>query len=389
MRNTAYGNADLTITDESYDVAIIITRGASTIIIQQLTSAAYTGTELVENITLALDSNYYHFIAGDVVTIPATILCEATNNSGGDIDISVGVKVGSTLELVWSNVNKYSGLNKNISLEELLPNMSQTDFLTAIKDIYNLRFWMDKMKRIIYIEPWDHLLSSTVVDLTPYIDNNNPDTEFIASSYNKEIKFTWKRDTSDLAFTEYLQLNSDIPGTKDITLLSEVAVPGEMVKEHPFSGVINAWGYINTGYINQVPQIIGEKPEYPYITFDRFSGFNIRIVEWKGLSAGFTWHYEGDTLTDYPKIDGLDWATIYSTYLQKMYHYIDRGKLMTFKLKILPIFLSQFFTVINTAANEGFRPTYKITVKGVDNYFFIQTITTDGELAEIENILKQ
>jgi hypothetical protein len=389
MRNTAYGNADLTITDESYDVAIQVIRGMSTIVIHQLVSAAYTGTELIENITLALDTNYYHFIAGDIVSVAATILAEATNNSAGDIDINVGVKVGSTFELVWTNVNKHSGLEKTISLEEMLPDMSQADFIGEMKRIYGLVFWMDKMKRTIYLEPWDQFISSTVIDLTSVLDNKEIPQELISANYSEEIVFKWKDDDNDIAYKEYKELNTIGPGSKTINLVSEFAQKGIDTKEHNFSSIVGGYSYILNYYVAPiVPQIIGEKPEYPYVTFNRMTNFNTRIVKWKGLTSAFTWHYEADTKTQYPKIEGLDWTALYSEFLQKMYHYIDKGRIVTVRIKSDPLFLTQFFTVINTAASEGFRPTFKLTIEGSDNYFFLQKITTDGDVAELELVLK-
>jgi hypothetical protein len=123
--------------------------------------------------------------------------------------------------------------------------------------------------------------------------------------------------------------------------------------------------------------------------YDRKVGFNTRIVEWVGLTAGFTWYYETETKNTYPKIQALDFATIYTSNWMKLLHYIDKGKLLTIRMRADSIFLNQFVTVISTAANEGFRPIYLVTINEVDHYFFLQKIITDGELVEMELILKQ
>ena len=142
-------------------------------------------------------------------------------------------------------------------------------------------------------------------------------------------------------------------------------------------------------YTLKTPCILNTLPVYPFTTYDRKTAFNTRIVNWKGMTAGLTWYYETETKNTYPKIAGLSWSDIYATYWQKFYHYIDKGKLFTLKMKLKPGMLSQFFAVINTATSEGFRPTYQIEIDGIKNYFFLQKITSDGEVAECELILKQ
>jgi hypothetical protein len=54
-------------------------------------------------------------------------------------------------------------------------------------------------------------------------------------------------------------------------------------------------------------------PTLPSGAYDRKVGFNTRIVEWVGLTAGFTWYYETETKNTYPKIQALDFATIYTS----------------------------------------------------------------------------
>jgi hypothetical protein len=388
-RNDAFVNDEITITEEAYDIAIVRLRGASRTNLYQLTSPAYVATELLHLKTFNLDTAYIHLLKDDEISIIVTLHATLTNSNVGNQTCSIGLETETQIVNVWDAVNKYPGISKNISLEEYLPDMTQLDFIAAIRDIFNLRFWMDKMKRVIYIEPWDSFLSSTVIDLTSYVDFESIDQELISQNYNETISLRFKDDTSDVAFTEYLKNNLIGPGSKDITLTSEFAKKGIDIREHPFSTLITGNNYTTGDYSTNVPRIWAEEPILPYNIFKRKVGFNTRIVEWKGLTSGFTWYYETYTQTNYPKIAGLDFSTIYTDYWQKLFHYIDKGKILTLKIKISPIFLSQFFTVINTATSEGFRPTYSITINGIKNYFFIQKITSDGYVAECEMVLKQ
>ena len=392
FRNTAFGNGFLTITDELLVLRILQTRGAVVTTLYTFTSAAYTGTELIDSITYTLETKYCHFIAGDTVTVDVLVYCQATNSTGsGDETVHVGTKTTSRLINVWNNVCKYPGLNKNISAEEMLPDMTQLEFLAAVRDIFNLRFWLDKNKQVVYIEPGDSFLSSFVVDLTNYVDFESISTELISQNYYKYITFKFKDDSSDKAYEEFLKTATS-PGKKEITLNSIFTKPGSEIRESYFSSVITGYNHTIVLYTVNTPRIWAEIIDVPPTVFNRLANFNARIVEWKGLTAGFTWYYETETKTTYPKIQGLDYndATnpIYANYLMKTFHYIDKGKLFTIRMKIKPGFLTEFLTVIKTATEEAFRPTYKITISGDDHYFFLQKVTSDGYIAELKLVLK-
>lgn len=372
--------AGIMINSQQHIIAIKRTRGAATVtLVSQTTN--FVSTDIF-GITYTINTGYVHLEAGDKVFATYYMIQNLTN-SGVLRTITMNYSVTTTaLSLIWNKVGLYSGLNKDISVAELMPDMTQVDFLTAIRSIFNLRFWFDKSKQVLYIEPWDQFLSSTVVDLTDFIDFESIDTELISPNYNKKITLKWKDDTSDFAYNEYLK-TAVSPGMKDIALTSLFTKSGIDIKEHPFSSIINGYDVIISNYFN-IPKIFKEEIIPGAMVFDRLVGFNTRIVHWDGLTSGFTWYYDSDTKTQYPKISGLDFATIYSDYWQKLFHYIDKGKLFTVRMKVKPMFLTQFFTVISNSNNEGFRPTYQIN----NDYYFLQKVTTDGISAELELVLK-
>jgi len=390
LANNAPGVADFTITNESVTIQIVSIRGASTTVLAQVSSASYVATELIENITYAVATDQYHLEAGDEVSVLLYLECSVTNNNASDpLNLIIGVKNTSLgFENVWNNTNRYPGINKSIVLSNYLPDITQLDFLAAIRDLVNLRFFKDRSRNIIHTEPWDQFLSSTIIDLTDYIDFESIDTEYISQSYNKKINFKWTNDTGDKMYEEYLKLNTDGPGNKELTLTSIYTNPETLQKAHPFTGILTGPHEVIGAWTLQIPKIWEAVPEYPYNYYKRKVGFNTRLVHWDGLTAGLTWYYETETKNTYPKISAVTWDYLYTNYLMKFYHYIDKGKLLTVKMKVKPTFLTQFFTVINTATSEGFRPTYKITIAGSDNYFFLQKVTSDGITAELELIPK-
>ena len=194
----------------------------------------------------------------------------------------------------------------------------------------------------------------------------------------------WKDDTSDEAYKEYMKYYSTSYGEKEISLSSIYCIKGKEIKESPFSSIIEGPCYpISSGAVN-LPRIFNTFPVDPYIMYDRKTDFNMRLVEWKGLTGGLTWYYEGETHSNYPKIAGVTWTYIYENFWLKPLHWIDKGKIYTYKMKIKPSYLNQFFTVVATATSEGFRPTYKIG----DDYYYLQKVTSDGITAELELVLK-
>lgn len=389
LLNNAPSNPSFTITSESATISIIHKRGAVETVLATISAAAYTGTELLQNIEYELTTKYYHMIAGDEVFVQLYINCNVNNTGGSPEDLTIGVKsVDSTFENIWNNVNKYAGINKNMSLEEMLPDVTQLDFLAAIRDIYNLRFWMDKSNKTLHIEPWDQFLTDQIVDITNLIDHDNPATEMISPYFSKYIDLKWKNDDSDEAYTEYLKENTNGPGLKQIVLTSEFCKSNIDSREHRFSSIITGKNSMIGEFLTDVPRIWNKVPNYVDLDYDRKVNFNTRIVHWDGLTAGFTWYFDASTKTSYPKISGLDWDDIYLAYWQKIFHKIDKGKLLPLRVRIKPAFLSQFVTKINNVQAENFRPKYKATINGIENYYRLQKITSDGELAELELFLE-
>lgn len=382
LKNSAFNNVVVTRTDEQ--VIVEFNRGGTEIC--RVTSAPFSGTELIDGVTYTLDSGYFYAVAGDQITVTVYAMCKATCSVSQTITLNIAA--GSTIDAIWGNPNKYPAPGKPISLEDLLPDIYQMDFLAAIRDLFNLRFWLDKNKRILYIEPWDSFVGSTVVDLTQFVDCTDFPAQPIAQNYSSQITLKWNDDDSDMAVAEYLKTNTVTPGRKDIIMTSKFAKPGTDYREHSFSGTMMGYNATISGNVSML-RIWNVVPISPYMIFDRKVGYNTRLIHWDGLTAGFTWNFEGSSLTTYPKATPIDMAYLYTTYWQKFFHWIDKGKLYTIRMKVRPEFLTQFMTVVASAISEGFRATYCITINGIKNYFFCQKITSDGTIAELELPLKQ
>jgi hypothetical protein len=263
--------------------------------------------------------------------------------------------------------------------------MTEIDFLAAIRDIFNLRFWMDKRQNILHIEPWDSFVSDKIVDISEFVDYTSLSAELISPNYCKTIQMKWTDDMDDQAFVEYMKENTVSQGLVNINLTSLFTIQDIDKRVHPFASIIEAYGSVAGD--TKVPRIWNSVPQIPYATYDRMVNFVTRLVHWDGLTNGFTWYLDGVAQTAYPKISGLQWLDIYNSYWKKFFHWVDKGKLYTITIKVNPSFLAQFLTVINDSKSEGFRPKYKISINGVENLLPLQTITSDGMTAQLECIL--
>jgi uncharacterized protein (TIGR02145 family) len=347
---------------------------------------------VIDGLEVILDTGYVYLPAGDTIYININCFIRAyNNNTGAPENLIVGLNVGSKFELIWNNPTRYKGINDLIKLSEYMPDMSQADFLGAIRDVCDLRFWMDKSRQVVYIEPWDVMHTSGIRDISSLVDYasfSETPAEMISNNYNRSILMKWKDDNGDEAYSEHLRMY-DSPLTKEIVLTSQFCKDGQEVKEHRWSTIVEGYNLTLIDYTKQVPRIWDHLITFSEIDFNRKVNFNTRIVHWDSNTAcSQSWYFDSVEQTSYPKISGVSWGYIYSQFWQKIFHKIDKGKLYSVKMKVKPGLLTQFMTVIDDVDAENFRPLYKINIDGVDNYFRLQRITSDGEVAEIELILE-
>ena len=352
----------------------------------------------VGNETYTLDTGYIFLEAGDVIDIYCDLDAQGTLGGSGRTAY-LYIESGTTgfLKAVWSEHNLWPGIDETMSPTTHLPDIDTVDFLRGLKKAYNLRFWMDRANRTIYIETSNDFYGSTVIDWSDLIDySETPSLQIVSSNYTKTQKFRWKPDTSDKAYINYVS-GSGVPGEKELTLGSAYALPGTTIRENPvFSPTI--LGNMNQirHYNGKVPKILGSEEfiSYwePYPAF-RPKTWLSRIFEWKGMvsltSGSWDWHtsVEDASATNYttfPSMETPSMVDMYSDYWSKDFRRIDKNKILTCKLKIKPYQIIPFTTVVGTAANEGFRAKYKLNLEGIDMYFIMSRIITNGDLVKCE-----
>lgn len=349
----------------------------------------YSASDILNGITYTINSRYVHLNAGDRVYVTGYIV-NALSNSGIDRTITNYFALTTTkLTITMTELCRYTGIGKNIQAEEWMPDVSQMDFVRAVKQAYGLKFTPDMLNKAIYVESSDTAMGTTEKTLT-LVDFSNIDTENIAQNYKSDLRLKLKTDTEDKAVAEYLKYATE-PYLKDIALTSVYAEKGRDDLENSlFAWTVSGLIIQIAQYTVNVLRIFGAEdipigqgyPDY------RASGFTPRLLTWVGLTSGFTWYLESVSKTTYPKATTEDMSTVYSTNLIKTFHVIDKGKIVKLNTAINLTFLQQFMTVVNAVGSEGFRVLYSFVV-GTEAYSgYINKIEFNSSRMLIELILK-
>lgn len=78
----------------------------------------------------------------------------------------------------------------------------QIDFLSGITDLFNLQWTADSQNKIVYFEPYDDFFGSgDVKDWTEKLDHTRWNDKFIVEELAKEVRFSYKRSTTDVGMT--------------------------------------------------------------------------------------------------------------------------------------------------------------------------------------------
>ncbi len=331
------------------------------------------------DLTFILDTEYRHFVAGDLITCYCQMSISLTNNTGGNITAYLYMSAYTKLVNVLDGYCLCAGIEMTIEPEKWLPDVKQSDFIAAVKHLFNLQFFLDKWNNTLYIEPLEQWRSTHQINLD-VINQDSIKTERISGSYNKLLTFEFNDDSTDRSLTDYNETNKTKLGRKIFTLTSGYAEPGEkIIKNNLFStfyvksGVSIIWGEYDKNTL--------DKPQ------SRATSLGTKIGIWAGtIPADFL--YDSVIVHDMPMISQMDFTTLFLSYYAKTAHYIDTSKIVTIEIKTDLLYLQQFITVIEASDEEGFRPEYIFTIEGETYLGYLNRISFDGERALMELIIK-
>jgi hypothetical protein len=383
--------ADAGVTVDECDMTARLMKNNATIL---LSTYNHWFDDSLNGFVSYLDTGYISLVAGDVINMYVDIWLQATNVSNpGMCGVNFGTHYPNTeFTLNWDKRGLLQPIGETLEVSKWMPDMTQIDFVKGLKEAFNLRFFVDKYNQKIYIEPADTFYSTTIVDLTPFINFTKPfKLENLSQNYAKKIWLQWKTDVNDEAIKQYLISNA-IPFRKEINNSSAYNIPGEeffensvfsyAVEQKAFGYYVDPWSLISK-FGNPNDDTL-KRPLYR-----NPSGMPV-LLDWIGPQAFSygTWSYNGTSKSTTPRCTQIDMNDVFPLCFAKTIHWIDRGKLLTVEAKLPFNILSQFSRVLNTAADEGFRPTYQLLVDGQYLYGIINKITTNGNISEIELLIK-
>jgi len=342
--------------------------------------------------TYEMDTGYIHLETDDYITIQVSVTGNITNDdtSARWYDIRL-LATNTVLTNVWTEWNRYPGKGKTITASDYMPDISAIDFIKAIKQLANLRFFADYQNQNIYIEPAQTFFAiDGETDLTSLQDNEDYTLEPISPNYNKSIILGLIEDMSDKAYTEYKE-HYGLTERKTITLTSEYTKDGEQEM------INDLFAHSGTGFFHEilaygisVIKIFGDQENgdgIPYPEY-RASGWTPRLVTWEGLTAGISFDIDGDTYNTYPKILAIDFNDLYDNYWITSIHRLDKNVILTIRIRLPQATINQLRTVIDDSAKEGFRTRYKLLISNQYVYGYLNKVTTDGDISECEFIIK-
>jgi hypothetical protein len=258
---------------------------------------------------LSIETEFEEFVAGDIVTLVIRPDGYFTP-TGFFTGITTGVHVVANGTEFFNEVKLDLLEGTNIPVSRQLPDdLTQLDFLSGIKQIFNLMFLTDTVKRTVSIEPRDQFYSSTALDWTKKLDKSKDETvTYLNDKLKKTINFRYKTDSNDgsaeiiknetgqdVASLEVANENKFVEGSQDIG--AELFAPT----------VMDRWQYIGLN-VNRVPRLNKEAIEFPSTT-PRTTEFEPRLLYYKGvetLSNGESWSWEGTQRTTFPNMYSVD-----------------------------------------------------------------------------------
>lgn len=322
-------------------------------------------TAMTSTTSRTLTTRLIHCEDGDTIETTLHVTQTVNNTTGISINATQYLSSGATyFKMVdFTEDNLYYGRDYPLKVNQWLQDTSLIDFVSGVKQLFNLCFFVDNWNKIIYIEPFQTFIGSSV-NIINDVEYMSKSKEFISKDWPKKLHIDFKDDSLDYILQEYNKKNLTKSGRKTVNLNS---IYNKNEIETYENGVFSTFGQYN--YLSVYSDLDNR-------TF-RIKEFNTKICHWDGLASG-NWTFEGVAYTNYPKVSFLDSETLYSSYFAKYFHLIDQGVMVTITAPTDLIILTQLNTVINTAANEGFRALYQFDYEGETHLGILQSAVTDG-----------
>jgi len=277
--------------------------GATTTLAQASASyqsgASYTSSYWTHQ-TVAVNTGWTFVNAGDKiwceVRTTGFVPGSMTNNSSPWVSgvVKDNVTNGRTRFKMEFNAQEIP-IGSRYKLHELMPcSVKQTDFLKGIAHMFNLYFYTDTTKKIVYIEPFDKFYKSPTeaYNWDDKVDYSKPIIDKYNTGLTNEILFKYKKDSNDKILPWYeKQEFKEYPYYSFYYNNVLNGVPGFTTFENPlFTGTLMEYdndtnGDPGSGDANNIPVMAKEITAYAKRgTPDRPSqgNFGIKILWYNG-----------------------------------------------------------------------------------------------------------
>ena len=364
------------------------------------TSISGYGTTIIEVI-----SDYEYLEASDVVYVKITVEDTVDNTHPTDAQDYEFVVYSSSGDTYFKSVPTiYFGKNFPVTISDFIPAIPQMEFIKAVNHLFGIVMWIDEQSKKVYMYSYNDFYSTNVVDWSDKIDHKKRiNQKIISANLSKYYTLRFKDDSNDLLLSEYNAKEDDHLGSKNIELSSEYVINQRTILENTvfssfivgnFSAVDKDTNNVLTQYssyyvYDDIPIIWGNKDHE--LTggimrpSERIKSFNVKIMQWDGLQAG-NWTFEGTGKATFPKVSQIDYSDMYDDYLWHEFKRLDQGKIIIPHLILSPKDINPFYTLVDTADQEGFRAKYKLKYRDEVFYAYVHRIVYNGERAKIEFI---
>ena len=289
--------------------------------------------------------------AGDYVTVG--LMIPAVNEDVGHLTVSKDES--------WFNIAISDKIIKGSTIVpgNFLPDVTQLEFIQAVRHAFNLYFLTDINMKTVYIEPRDSFYKTNkTIDLTGKLDiGREIKFEELGSDFTKTLAFRFKQDSADFGVQAWEKANAARYSTYVATINNKFCNAGETAIENPLFAATLMDAFPRLGLSSILPKIWGEPPAgdtYP----ERLDKYEPRLLYCAGTRnclSGETWKYEGTSQSSYLLFCSKDSETVNNNSLLFEQNALD-----------LELYTKHYANYIRTL-NEGRKITayFKLTAADV------------------------
>lgn len=241
--------------------------------------------------------------SGDYVTVQ--IMMPAIDGDSGDMTVS---NLDTFLEcIIQPNVINGS----SIEPYKFLPDVTQIEFVKAIRHLFNLYFFTDVNTKTVYIEPRDTFYRrDKFIDWSEMLDLNQQLTfEELGADLSKKITFRYKEDGADIGVQEWNSVTGLKFSSHSVDLNNKFGSKDEKVIENNLFAPTMMGTFDYAGLTKSMaPKIWGAKIDKDPLP-ERLKEFLPRILYFAGMrdcKVGESFRFEGVTYNEYPLFCSYD-----------------------------------------------------------------------------------